>query len=101
MWSFFLIVLAIPALIAAAAFVFLKGINWKEFACIVGACLVVAASSAGIVSCSSKHDTEILNGRVTSKTRQEVSCRHSYQCHCHQVCSGSGKRRSCSEECDT
>jgi hypothetical protein len=101
MIAFFLIVLAAPLIVAAGAFVFLQGINWREFACIVAACLVVAGSSAGIVSCAATHDTEILNGRVTNKTRDIVSCRHSYSCHCHNVCSGSGKNRSCSEECDT
>ena len=101
MWAFFLIVLGVPVFLAAAAFVFLKGINWKEFACIFGACFFVALCSAGIVSCANKHDVEILNGRVTGKTRDEVSCRHSYQCHCRQECSGSGKNRSCSEVCDT
>lgn len=101
MWAFFLIVLFVPVVLAAAAFIFLKGINWKEFACIFGACAVVAGSSAGIVSCSNKHDVEILNGRVTGKTRERVSCSHSYSCNCHEVCSGSGKNRSCSEHCDT
>ena len=46
-------------------------------------------------------DTEVWNGVVSQKTREVVHCRHSYPCHCHEVCSGSGKNRSCGEHCDT
>jgi hypothetical protein len=101
MMSFFLIVLAVSVVVPAGAFIFLKGVNWKEAGCILLANIVIAGSSAGIVSCSAKHDVEILNGRVTSKTRDVVSCRHSYSCNCRQECSGSGKNRSCSQVCDT
>ena len=101
MLAFFLILLGVPLVIAAGAFVFLNGITWKELACIAGVQLVVAGTSAGICSCSNTHDVEIWNGRVTSKARERVSCEHSYSCNCHQVCSGSGKNRSCSEHCDT
>jgi hypothetical protein len=99
--AFFLIVLGVPVVLVALAFVFLDGISWKEALMIVGVEFVVAASSAGITSCANTHDTEIWNGRVTGKSSQHVSCSHSYQCHCHQVCTGSGKNRSCNEECDT
>ena len=47
------------------------------------------------------HDYEVLNGQVTGKSREEVHCRHSYSCNCRKVCSGSGKDKSCREECDT
>jgi len=46
-------------------------------------------------------DTQILNGQVTSVTRDEVSCEHSYQCNCVTSCSGSGSSRSCSTICQT
>lgn len=46
-------------------------------------------------------DHEVLNGQVTGKTRQEVSCEHSYSCNCRQVCSGTGNSRTCSEVCST
>jgi hypothetical protein len=101
MLAFFLILLGVPLVIAAFAFVFLNGITWKELACIAGAQLVIAGSSAGICSCANTHDSEIWNGRVTQKYSHHVSCEHSYSCNCHQVCSGSGKNRSCSEHCDT
>ena len=93
--------MGVPVVLAGAAFVFLKGINWKEFACIAAACLVVAGSSAGIVSCGNKTDNEILNGHVAKKYSHHVSCEHSYQCHCHEECTGTGKNRSCSTVCQT
>jgi len=101
MLAFFLIILGVPLVIAAFAFVFLNGITWKEFGLIVLAQLVIAGSSAGIVSCANKHDTEIWNGRVAKKYSHHVSCSHSYPCNCRQVCSGSGKNQSCSTVCDT
>lgn len=101
MLAFFLIVLGVPLVIAALAFIFMNGITWKEFGCIIVAQLVVAGSSAGIVSCASTHDTEVWNGVVTGKEKVAVPCSHSYSCDCHEVCSGSGKNRSCHTECDT
>jgi hypothetical protein len=69
---------------------------------------VQAAITALMLLClyySDTSDTEILNGKVTQKYSEHVSCEHSYRCHCHMVthCSGSGKKRSCEtdEECDT
>lgn len=101
MIAFFLIILGVPFLIALAAFVFLNGITLKEFGIILLAELIIAGSSAGIVSCANTHDVEVWNGRVAKKYSERVSCEHSYQCHCRQECSGSGKNRSCSEVCDT
>ena len=49
---------------------------------------------------SKTSDTEVINGEVLSKARTEGSYVESYSCHCHNVCSGSGKNRSCSEQCD-
>ena len=56
-------------------------------------------------------DVEILNGEVTSKDSQRVSCSHDYQCNCRtihvpQTCSGSGSSRTCTGggteiKCDT
>ena len=80
-------------------------VSWIEIGSAfgVGAMLTLLVYFCGMVS--QTHDVEILNGQVTSKSRDKVSCRHSYQCHCHYVesCSGSGKSRSCSshQECDT
>lgn len=46
-------------------------------------------------------DTELLNGRVTSKQSERVSCQHSYSCNCRNVCTGTGPSRTCSRVCDT
>lgn len=50
---------------------------------------------------SAVHDTEIWNGQVTGKQRVHGHYLRSYSCNCRQVCSGSGKNRSCSTVCDT
>jgi len=47
-------------------------------------------------------DHEVLNGQVTSKTSERVSCEHSYQCNCVESCStDSNGNRSCSTTCST
>lgn len=46
-------------------------------------------------------DTEIFNGQVTSKERNEDSYLESYDCHCRMVTKGSGKNASTVKECDT
>lgn len=88
------------SLVSCAAFVLLDGISIKELGCVFVVSLIVAGSSAGIVSCSNTIDQEMLNGTIVGKQKNTVSCTHSYSCHCHQVCSGS-KNRSCSQQCDT
>jgi hypothetical protein len=96
----FLVLLAVPVLLALAGWVLTKQVSGKEVACMVGVGVVVAAVSAIFVSCANTHDVEVWNGRVTSKAQETVSCSHSYPCNCHEVCSG-GKNPSCSTVCDT
>lgn len=54
---------------------------------------------------SKTDDIEILNGQITGKEKERVSCEHDYQCNCRTVttCTGSGKNQSCSTTtvCDT
>lgn len=50
---------------------------------------------------SATADVEIINGAVTSKSRDQVSCRHDYQCNCRTVTRGSGKDAYTTTECDT
>lgn len=97
----FTVLLVIPLLVAVASFVFLRGITWKEFLVQVGTQVLVAAISATCVYCANTTDVEVWNGRVTNKRQTWVPCSHSYQCNCRQVCTGSGKDRSCSTVCDT
>lgn len=63
--------------------------------------MCIAGISMAIVYHSNVSDTEIWGGTIISKTRDKVSCEHSYRCRCHNVCSGTGKNRTCSEHCDT
>lgn len=97
----FLVLLIIPVLLGGLAFAFLKGITWKEALLQVAASILVAGISAWAVSCANTQDTEVWNGVVQSKKQVWTSCSHSYSCNCHEVCSGSGKNRSCSTHCDT
>lgn len=46
-------------------------------------------------------DIQILNGEVTAKKKEKVSCEHSYQCNCYTSCSGTGSSRSCTRICQT
>jgi hypothetical protein len=82
MLAFFFIVLGVPLVMLATAFIFLKGISLKEAGVVVLAQVIIAGSAAGIVSCANTHDVEVWNGKVTSKAPIHVSCSHSYQCNC-------------------
>ena len=62
---------------------------------IISLLLPIGVISGGMFS--QVADTEIWNGKVTSKVRDKVSCRHSYQCNCRTT--GSGKNQSTT--CDT
>ena len=98
----FLLLLIIPMLIASGFFIFGdKKVVWQEFLIHILAQLFVAGVCIGIIYTANTFDTEIWNGKVLSKTRQVVHCRHSYQCHCVEVCSGSGKNETCHQVCQT
>src|SRR5271166_1902059 len=98
----FLLLMLFPLIIALVTLFAFKGkvLLW-EFAAQVGVVALFVAVAIGIAYESRTTDTEVWNGQVTQKKRNEVSCRHSYSCNCHEVCSGSGSNRSCSEHCDT
>jgi len=95
----FLILFIIPALVGMIAFRFSSGITPKEFALQMVAQAVVAGLSVWAIYSANTSDTEVLNGVVVSKRKVRVHCEHSYKCHCHTVCSGTGKKRSCHEKC--
>ena len=105
----FLIILAIPLIIAIVGFFLPIGktgwgenkISWKEFLILVGVSVICTLLSMGIIYYQNIMYPEVWNGVVTKKQKEKVSCEHSYPCHCHEVCSGSGKHESCSEHCDT
>lgn len=98
---FFAVMVLGPGLIALAGFVLSDRIDWRCFAITLTLLAIVAGSSSAIVSCANTHDVEVWNGRVVDKKKVMVSCSHSYQCNCHEVCSGSGNNKSCSTHCDT
>lgn len=95
----FLTLLLIPLLLAVGSFLFAKGITWKEFLVQVAVALVVAGISAATIYYQNTSDTEIWNGVVTNKTRDKVSCRHSYSCPpCTKSCD---KKGNCHTTCST
>lgn len=97
----FLVLLIAPIIICVLTFVVLKTISAKELLLQFGSAILIAGVSAGLMSCVSTHDTEILSGSVISKQQTRVSCSHSYSCRCRNSCSGSGKNKSCHRVCDT
>jgi hypothetical protein len=78
-----------------------RSLNWQEMAINVAVAVALAGGTYWAGLAYQTMDREVWNGEVVSKTREEVSCSHSYSCNCKQVCSGSGKDRSCSTSCDT
>lgn len=98
----FLMLMVPIFLIALGCLFFFKGkIVLLEF----GGLLAIPAALFGIglaiASWQATADNEVWNGRIAGKARQEVSCRHSYECNCVNICSGSGKNESCTRVCQT
>lgn len=98
----FLLLMILPIAVAIGSiYWFREKVTLHEF----GAQLAVPAVCMlfGLLAAyyQSTTDIEVWNGRVTAKQSVKVSCRHSYSCNCRQVCSGSGKDRTCSTVCDT
>lgn len=93
--------LGIPLLIAAGAFILDNRITWKEFLVQVALQLVIVGTFGVAVYSGRLYDTEVWNGLVNKKWSETVHCRHGYPCNCREVCSGSGKNRSCYTHCDT
>lgn len=94
----YLSLLILPLFVAVGFFLFSKcRVTWKEFLlhCLIQ--VIVAGSSVAIISRINTSDTEVLNGRITKKAQERVSCRHSYTCNCITTCSGN----SCSTVCST
>jgi hypothetical protein len=76
-------------------------INWQEMALQI---LIVVSLTTGVWQLGKygqMADTEIWNGEVISKLREHGHYVRSYECNCHEVCSGDDENESCSSECDT
>jgi len=93
-----------------------KVLDFQRGLIFLGVQFVVAGGAALIAREMCLSDTQTINGAVTSKVKEQVSCSHDYRCHCHQVehcsegtssCDSKGRctkgPRSChyEEECDT
>lgn len=98
-----LLLLAIPLVWAFAARYLLPAtIETGEAAVNSGIAAFVMVALYCMFFWSNTRDTEILNGYVTGKERNKVSCEHSYQCMCVQSCSSDGRGgQSCTEICQT
>lgn len=97
----FLILMIAPVLIALLTlFLFMKRVLWWEVALQVAVVGLVLGIGLTIAYEAPTSDIEVWNGQVTAKQRNEVSCRHSYQCNC--VCVSRNKNGSCTQEvCQT
>ncbi len=96
------VLLLVPLGLGLAGLLLGQGrVTWKEFLVHEGVMLLLIAASYFIALHYKSSDTEVWNGTVRSKDKIRVDCCHSYSCDCREVCTGSGKDRSCRTECDT
>ena len=94
-----LILLLLPAFVVVTIlFVVNKTICWREFLLTLFTSFVFAVFGLTLSYCGATADEELLNGSVKSKSKEYVSCSHSYECNCtnHTTCSGTGSSRHCS-----
>lgn len=90
------------ALAVAGRYLLPNTITWRESAIKAGAACAVLTLGYGLAVMSVTQDIEIVNGAVTGKERNEVSCEHSYRCNCYTTCSTSSDgSQSCTEHCST
>lgn len=101
MWWIIGFALLLGAVWCVAIRMFPHTITLKEGLIMLGVQTIVLAAIIFGSMYGQGYDTQILNGQVTGKTREIVSCSHSYQCNCRTSCSGSGSSRSCSTVCQT
>lgn len=85
------ILLLIPVLFAGTAkFLLNTTITYKEMVIHFLLGIVFSVSVFYITVYTANYDTYYVHGKVTDKTKEQVSCRHSYQ-----TCVGSGNNRVC------
>jgi len=101
--EYILLICILPLLWAVISkFVFPRKISVKEMLIQCAVTFIVVASGYYLSKANLISATEILNGQITAKNSERVSCEHSYECHCHRVYdTDSGGRRSSHRECDT
>lgn len=98
----------IPCVLLAVGLVLLPKIGfigeteWRQVAIVLGVSVLIVSAGWFLGRMGQTWDTEIMNGKVASKAQEEVSCNHSYQCRCKEICSTDSKgKKSCSNSCDT
>lgn len=90
----FLTILLAPMLIPwAMKFFFHSTITMKEVGIHLLIVIIATTSMYALSTYSMTADVEVWNGQVTSKKKERVSCRHSYDCNCY---SDSDGNRHCS-----
>ena len=86
-----LLLLLVPLLIPwGVKYYWHTTVTWKEFGLQVALVAASVSIMYGIGTYNAMSDVEILNGEVTSKKMERVSCRHSYSCMCVSVSCGKG-----------
>lgn len=83
------------ALVVAGKMFFPRELTRMEIAVLLGTSVVLTMSVLSVLFLSNVHDIDILNGRVVSKTMDQVHCRHSYECNCVTYHSGKSETRVC------
>lgn len=76
-------------------------LTWEEFAANIAVGVLIVLTGMGLSYFRNTGDIEIINGKLTSKASERVSCSHSYSCNCRTVTRGSGENRRTERVCDT
>lgn len=92
-----LVMMILPAVIIAGIIYFQKA-DWLALPIIVIPAFLILWGFYGLAAWSKTQDTEVWNGQVQSKSRNEVSCSHSYRCMCYYTTDSKGNSE---EHCST
>ena len=95
----FLLLLLVPLFIGTLVmFVYNGKVTRLEFLTQIGIVAAFIAICMALSYCDRTADVEIWNSQVVSRTRDKVSCEHSYPCNCRPVSCG---KNCTSIQCDT
>lgn len=99
MFDFFMLFSAIGVIITLGMkYLNRTELSWCEFGFVIAVNSVLLLILSVVGFHSQTTDTQILNGFVLEKSRDKVSCEHSYSCNCRQVSCG---KNCTSTKCDT
>jgi len=91
------LLLIVPIILCLMARAVDKRFGIAAFLVAVGACVLLSLGGLAVEFWSATSDTEIWNGCIVAKTRDVVSCRHSYDCNCHTDKDGHSHCQTCYE----